>query len=223
MSQNKSCAIRGSGGCLHHAAPLSEAFSIPLFLRQEKSQTPIPQTAVQVIRAHPKFLGLHLAFQAPGKVLFVSAVTKMQFCDFSQFVSLCSVEKQSICNFLPSPWHFWMDRLHGSILWKSRKMCNPALSPWLEHNPKLLLPSGSLSSSQNQFSSFPSPLFSCLLTFQYFKLIHFLFSLTKSHNLAIAVLFSCLKRPRTSFAQVRGPCRNIGGQKSKTKSFARHS
>lgn len=220
MSQNKSCAIRGSGGSLHQAAPLSEAFSIPLFLCQEKSQTPTPQNCcVSDLCMHPKFLGLHLAFQAPRKVGFVSAVTKKQFCDFSQLVSLCFVEKQSICNFPPNPWWFWM----GRFLQKSRKMCNPTLNPWLEHNPKLLLPSGILSSSQNQFSSFPSPSFSCLLTFQYSKLIHFLFSLTKSHNSAVAVLFSCLKRPRTSFAPVRGPCRNIGGQKSKTKSFARHS
>lgn len=127
-----------------------------LGLCQEKIQTPTPQTAVQVIRAHPKFLGLHSVFQALGKVLFISAVTKMQFCDFSQYVSLYFAEKQSICNFLPNPWHFWTDRSPGSILWKSRKVRNHTLNPWLERNTQLLLPSGILSPSWTQLPSYLS-------------------------------------------------------------------
>lgn len=60
-------------------APLSEAFSIPLFLCQEKSQTPTPQIAVQVSRAHPEFLGLHLVFSAPGKCYLSQLSLKFSF------------------------------------------------------------------------------------------------------------------------------------------------
>lgn len=37
---------------------------------------------LQVIYARTKFLVLYSAFQALGKVSFISAATKMQFCDF---------------------------------------------------------------------------------------------------------------------------------------------
>lgn len=69
----------------------------------------------------------------------------------------------------------------------------------------------------------PSAILQLPLTFQGFKSIHFHFLSSFTCTVqATTALFSCCSRSSTSFAQVSRPVRNIGGQKSKPKSFARH-
>lgn len=69
----------------------------------------------------------------------------------------------------------------------------------------------------------PSAILLLPLTFQGFKSIHFHFLSSFTCTVqATSVLFSCCRRSSTSFTQVSRLVRNIGGQKSKPKSFARH-